>query len=212
MVSKKALLRKCRLCVIADKEACGDVVKLLKKIKSVKGEPAFVLQLRDKRKDKRGEMLKDALTLKALSGKSVLFIVNDHPDIAIAAKADGVHLGQEDLPLRAARKLLGKNKIIGISCHSLKEALQAQKEGADYIGIGPVLPTPTKPENKAIGTAVLKKLSKSIIIPFFAIGSIDEANLDRILAAGAKRAAVCRAICSSKNVPAAFKRIYERLK
>jgi thiamine-phosphate pyrophosphorylase len=212
MASKKTLLKKCGLCVIADKETCGDVVGLLKKIKSVKGDPAFVLQLRDKRKDRRGEMLKDALELKARSGKNTLFIVNDHPDIAIAAKADGVHLGQEDLPLRAARKLLGKGKIIGISCHSLKEALQAQREGADYIGIGPMLPTPTKPENKAIGTAVLKKLSRSITIPFFAIGGIDEANLDKILAAGARRAAICRAICSSDNVPAAFKRINERLK
>ncbi|MDD4908409.1 MAG: thiamine phosphate synthase [Candidatus Omnitrophica bacterium] len=212
MASKKALLKKCGLCVIADKETCGDTVKLLRKIKASKGDPAFLFQLRDKRKDKLGEMLREARKLKTLAGKNTLFIINDHPDIAMAAKADGVHLGQEDLPLGAARKLLGKSKIIGISCHNLKEALRAQKEGADYIGIGPVLPTPTKPENTAIGTEVLKKLSKSLRIPFFAIGGIDETNLNKILAAGAKRAAVCRAVCSSKNVPAAFMRLNERLK
>jgi len=211
MVSKKGLLRKSRLYIIADKATCGDVIKLFKKINTAKVKVPFVLQLRDKRIGSARQILRDARRLKALSGKNSVFIINDYPDIAVLAGADGVHLGQKDLPVKIARKLLGKDKIIGVSCHSLAQAIQAQKQGADYVGIGPIFPTPTKPEDKSIGTSLLKKLNKKLRIPFFAIGGVDESNLDKICATGAKRVAVCRAICKDINIPAAFIRIINKL-
>ncbi len=140
-----------------------------------------------------------------------LFIVNDYLDIAVLSKADGLHLGQADLPLRQARSILGKDKIIGISCHNLRQALKAQKEGADYIGIGPVYATVTKPEYSPIGINILKQLKGKIKIPYFAIGNINKSNIRKIVSAGARRVAVCRAILGSKNIGGAAKELLVEL-
>jgi thiamine-phosphate pyrophosphorylase len=171
-----------------------------------------LVQLRDK-KSPKSKVLDLAIKLsKRLSRTKTLFIINDYADVALASLADGVHLGQDDLSLRAARKILGKDKIIGISCHNLSQALKAQKEGADYIGIGPVYETSTKPECSAIGLKAAAELKAKIKIPYFAIGNICEANIDEITAAGIRRIAVCRAILGAGNPQEAAKRLYKKLR
>lgn len=197
MKSKKRLLRESRLYLILDKKALGRR-PLPAVLNNLKNSGIDVIQLRDKA-SRKIEVLKAAFSLKGLLARSkTLFIINDHPDIAAISGADGVHLGQCDIPIRTARRMLGKNKIIGISCHSLKQALAAQRSGADYIGIGPVFSTPTKPEYKPIGLKELAKLRGRIRIPYFAIGDINRSNLESLRLAGAKRAAFCRAILKAK--------------
>ncbi|MCX5710689.1 MAG: thiamine phosphate synthase [Candidatus Omnitrophica bacterium] len=198
MKSKKRLLRESRLYLILDKKTLGRR-SLPAVTGKLKNSGFGVLQLRDKASSKI-KVLKEAFLLSRLLAKSkTLFIINDHPDIAAICGADGVHLGQSDYSIRMARRMLGNNMIIGVSCHSFKQALQAQKNGADYIGIGPVFSTPTKPEYKPIGLKELGKLRGRIRIPYFAIGNINKSNLESLLAIGAKRAAFCRAILKSKN-------------
>ena len=107
---------------------------------------------------------------------------------------------------------MGKDKIIGISCHNLRQALKAQRQGADYIGIGPVYATATKPEYQPIGLKVLRQLKNKIKIPYFAIGDIREANIKQIVSAGATRAAVCRAILKSKNIQQTAKELLGELR
>ncbi len=199
MKLKKNLLKRSQLYLILDKTvfAGRSLESLCSKI-SVSG--IGIIQLRDKFSAK-GEVLNLARKLASrLRASNTLFIVNDYVDVALASKADGVHLGQEDLPISEARKILGKDKIIGISCHNLRQALEAQRQGADYIGIGPVYATATKPEYQPIGLKVLRQLKNKIKIPYFAIGDIREANIKQIVSAGATRAAVCRAILKSKNI------------
>ena len=180
----------------------------LKKISNlVSGKEIGLIQLRDKSSAK-ADILKFAIKLsRRLKKSKTLFIINDHLDIAKLVKADGLHLGQMDLPISAAREILGKDKIIGVSCHNLSQALKAQKDGADYIGIGPVYKTSTKPGCNAIGEKVLKQLRGRINIPYFAIGNICKSNISRIVSAGATRVAVCRAILNSKNSKQAAKEL-----
>ena len=158
-----------------------------------------LIQLRDKVHPK-SEVLNFACVLsKYLVASKTLFIINDYVDVAKSCNADGVHLGQTDTSIKKARTILGKNKIIGISCHSVSQALKAQKEGADYIGIGPVFATPTKPEYKAIGLKILSQLKGKIKIPYFAIGDISKENVEDVIASGASRIAVARAILKSNH-------------
>jgi len=186
----------------------------LKKISGLFSNKAIgLIQLRDKVSDK-ADLLNYAFKLKKSLGSSskALFIINDYLDLAIASQADGVHLGQGDLSLSKARKLLGKDKIIGVSCHSLAQALKAQKGGADYIGIGPIYSTATKPEYKAIGLEVLRKLKGKIKIPYYAIGGIDKTKIARIVEAGATRIAVCRAILKADNPDRAANQLFTEIK
>lgn len=128
-----------------------------------------------------------------------LFIVNDRVDIASIVEADGVHLGQDDLDLKYAREILGKTAIIGISTHEPAHAKAAIANGADYIGVGPVFTTPTKPGRPAAGLDYLKWAGENVEIPFFAIGGIDETNISQVISNGAKKIAVVRAIINSKD-------------
>src|SRR5690606_39198901 len=130
-----------------------------------------------------------ARALRELTAKyKVPFIVNDHLDLALAVDADGVHLGQDDLPLKEARKILGPDKIIGISTHALDEALAAERDGADYIGVGPVFETKSKVDVvDPVGLSYVEEVSRHISIPFVAIGGIKLHNLNSVLATGATR-------------------------
>lgn len=159
------------------------------------------------------KVISDARRISRLSKKhKVIFIVNDRVDIARVSGADGVHLGQDDFPVSIARKLLGKDKIIGISTHSVKEALRAQKQKADYISLGPIFKTPTKPEYRAQGLTLIKKLRPRLRVPFLAIGGINLRNLKQVVDAGAKRVAVVRAICKSKNIAKTIRQFKAGLK
>ena len=197
--------------LILDRQIFGR--RSLKKIYSAVSDGKIgLIQLRDK-KSSKSDVLDFAIKLsKHLARSKALFIVNDYVDVALASKADGVHLGQEDLPISEARKILGKDKLIGISCHNLRQALEAQKNGADYIGIGPVYATATKPEYQPIGLKVLRQLKNKIKIPYFAIGDIREANIKNIVSAGATRVAVCRAILKSKNIQQTARELLSELR
>lgn len=211
MKSRKSLLKKSQVYLILDRPKFNRFS--LKKISClVSAKEIGLIQLRDKFSAK-ADILKFAIKLaKHLASTKTLFVVNDYVDVAVACGADGVHLGQEDLSLKQARKILGKNKIIGLSCHSLPQALKAQKEGADYIGIGPIYATATKPEYKPIGLKTLRKLKGKINIPYFAIGDIHAGNIKEIITSGARRIAVCRAILKASAPEQAVKQLYKQLK
>ncbi|MGP1375331.1 MAG: thiamine phosphate synthase [Almyronema sp.] len=123
-----------------------------------------------------------------------LFIINDRVDLALAAEADGVHLGQKDLPIAFARQILGTHRIIGCSTTNPDEMQRAIAEGADYIGVGPVYATPTKPDKAATGLDYVRHAAAHASVPWFAIGGINADNLNEVLDAGAERVAVVRAI------------------
>ena len=126
----------------------------------------------------------------------VTFIVNDYIDIALAVGADGVHLGQEDMPVHEARKLMGRKKIIGISTHNLRQAINASEAGADYIGFGPMFHTNTKEAGSPRGIRQLNQISSRIKIPIVAIGGITWENINEVLDAGAENVAVASGILS----------------
>ncbi|MCA0991046.1 thiamine phosphate synthase [Pseudalkalibacillus hwajinpoensis] len=162
---------------------------------------ADIIQLRDKTNSKK-VVLEKALKLKALTKKySIPFIVNDHLDVALAVDADGIHLGQDDLPLETARKIIGPGKIIGISTHRIEEARAAEKGGADYIGVGPIFPTNSKSDVVApVTTEYIKEVISEISIPFVAIGGIKLHNVSEVLRAGAKRICVISEVVGSDDV------------
>lgn len=162
---------------------------------------ADIIQLRDKTNSKK-IVLEKALKLKALTKKySIPFIVNDHIDVALAVDADGIHLGQDDLPLETARKIIGPDKIIGISTHRIEEARAAEKGGADYIGAGPIFPTNSKSDVvDPVTTDYIKEVISEISIPFVAIGGIKLHNVSDVLRAGAKRICVISEVVGSDDV------------
>lgn len=129
-----------------------------------------------------------------------LFVVNDHADIAAAIEADGVHLGQDDLPIEYARKLLGKNKLIGVSTHSPDQAEAAERGGADYIGFGPLFPTSTKDAGPSQGTRNLSVVKQTVLIPVIAIGGINRTNAQDVMRAGADGVAVISAVLSAPDI------------
>jgi len=211
MKSRKRLLRKSQLYLILDKQTFGK--RSLKNIyAAVSNGKIDLIQLRDKQSAKAAVLNLAIKLSQQLSRTKTLFIINDYVDLVVASGADGLHLGQDDLPINEARKILGKDYIIGISCHSLAQALKAQAEGADYIGIGPVYRTATKPDYKPIGLKILRQLKGKIKIPYFAIGDIGLKNVQEIIAAGAKRIAVCREILKADNQEEAAKQLSKILK
>ncbi|SHN51552.1 thiamine phosphate synthase [Desulfovibrio litoralis] len=171
-----------------------------------------LIQYREKYK-KMGEMLKECLEISRLCKESgACFIVNDHVDIAILSKADGVHIGQEDLPVSAIRQLLGETKIIGLSTHSPKQALEAEKLYKDgllnYIGVGPIFPTKTKVDVcEAVGFEYLEYVVQNCTVPFVAIGGIKKHNLAEVIKHGAKCCALVSEIVSAQDIPAQIKEI-----
>ena len=166
------------------------------------------IQLRDKTASKR-QYFELARKISRLAKKhGVTFIVNDYPDIARRVDAAGVHLGQEDLaklPIIKARKIMGQGKIIGVSTHSLAQAVKAEKAGADYISCGPIFKTPSKPQGKPLGVNVLRKVLQSVKLPVVAIGGIDPANVEKIKKTGCQRFAVIRAVLGHRNFRRAIK-------
>ena len=146
------------------------------------------------------EQLQEAIQIKNLCKKhNSLFIVNDRVDIALASNADGIHLGQDDLDLKTARKLLGYSKIIGISASNEIDIANALKEGCDYIGIGPIFETATKKDKKPIGIEKIKNLTKDLNIPWFAIGGIKTTNISYLKSNGFKKVALISQLMNSED-------------
>jgi thiamine-phosphate pyrophosphorylase len=137
----------------------------------------------------------------------MLLIINDHLDIALACGADGVHLGQDDLPLSAARKL-APDLLIGISTHNLEEALAAQEQGADYVNIGPIFATQTKEISmEPLGPEAIEKIVPKLKMTFTVMGGINTSNIDRVLRAGARRIAVVSAVTQAKDIGQAVREL-----
>ena len=151
------------------------------------------------------------------------FIINNRIDIALIVGADGVHLGQDDISVSKVKGLIRcreiylkdkrktKSFIIGVSTHDLKQAVKAQKDGADYISVGPIFSTPTKPEYKSVGINLIRQVKKKIKIPFVAIGGINIDNMEVVINAGARNIAVVREICGVKNIKQSAREMKRRL-
>lgn len=191
-----------QLYVILDRAAAGTRDLRVLAQAAIQGG-ADVLQWRDKTAS-AAALLADLRQLLPLTREAgIPLIVNDHADVAAEAEADGVHLGQDDLPLQAARKLLGPKRLIGKSTHSLAQAQAAAAEGADYLGVGPIFPTPTKPAYGSVGLGLIAQVRAQVRVPQVCIGGIDARTLPEALAAGARCVAVVRAVCAAADPQAA---------
>jgi len=172
---------------------------------------AKIIQLRDKTTDHR-ELLPIAQELKSLCAQhNVLFIVNDYLDLALAADADGLHLGQDDLPIPVARRLLSMDKILGCSVATVDQAITAQSEGADYIAAGAIYPTTSREATEVIGLDTLRLIKKKVGLPLVAIGGISQDNVIEALAAGADSVAVIGAILEAESPQETARQIVARL-
>jgi thiamine-phosphate pyrophosphorylase len=172
---------------------------------------ARIIQLREKEYPKK-DLYHLAVKFREMTGKAgVLLIINDHVDIALGVEADGVHLGQEDLPLTVARQL-APELLIGASTHSLEQALQAQKDGADYINIGPIFSTKTKEGvGRSLGPEVISEISPQIKVPFTVMGGINELNMDQVLSKGARRVAMVTAITRATDIAAKVRSLSKQI-
>ena len=171
---------------------------------------ARLIQLRDKRREK-GLQLPIARGLRALCReKGALFFVNDHLDLALAAEADGVHLGQKDLPVDVVRRLAPRDMIIGCSTNDAEEARRAEADGADYVSVGRLYATGSKSDTRPATIDTLRAVKAAVSLPVCAIGGIDASNIDEVIAAGADMVAVIAAVVAAPDVRAAARRLAER--
>lgn len=168
---------------------------------------AKIIQLRDKHRS-RGELLPVVEKIKGLCTEAkVLFIINDYLDLVLATDADGLHLGQDDLPVTIARRELPVDKIIGCSAATLLQATKAEMDGADYIAVGSIFRSPTKPDSQIIGIDRLRQIKQSVSLPVVAIGGINRDNAAQVLAAGADSIAVISAALKEENVKEATRQL-----
>jgi thiamine-phosphate pyrophosphorylase len=209
-MDKKKLLQKANLYVLLDKGLIGnrDIEKLT--VQLVRGG-AEIIQYRDKISEDK-EYLENARIVQRITRKAKIpLIINDRLDVAWYLNTEGVHLGQGDLPIKLAKKLLGKEKIIGGSAETVEQAVLAEKEGADYIGVGPMFYTTTKKIKEAKGVKLLKGTLKRVRIPCFAIGGVNLDNLSLILEAGCDKIVVGSAILDSKDIAGTCRKFLDRL-
>lgn len=168
-----------------------------------------VIQLREKEMSKGDLKRAAAPILEACRSAGIPFIINDHADVAGELGADGVHVGQDDLPVPAARRIAGG--VVGLSTHSRQQIVAAEPLAPDYIAVGPVYETPTKPGRPSVGLEPLSFAAQHATMPWFAIGGIDLANIDEVIAAGATRVVVVRAITDAPDPAAAAAALKARL-
>ena len=170
-----------------------------------------LVQYRAKQAEDQQRLI-EARALRQLCARhGALFIVNDRIDLALAVEADGVHLGQGDLPPAIARRLLGRDRLIGRSTNRLEQLQAAVADGCDYVGVGPVHATPTKPGREPVGLAYVRQAAATSPIPFFPIGGIDASNLAAVVAAGARQVAVVRAVMAAEDPGAACRQLLATL-
>ena len=212
---RRELLQHCQLYLVTSPAANLEAV-----VAAALGAGVRLVQYRAKAEAPAGggpamgdqQRLAEARALRQLCARhGALFLVNDRLDLALAVDADGVHLGQDDLPPAIARRLLGPDRLIGRSTNRLGQLHQAVADGCDYVGVGPVNATPTKPGREPVGLDYVRQAAAASPIPFFAIGGIDATNLDDALAAGASRVAVVRAITQAADPGAASAALLGRL-
>ena len=170
-----------------------------------------IIQYREKEKSTR-EMIEEAAKIKELCKNKAIFLINERVDIALAVKADGIHLGQDDIPYEIARSLLGK-KIIGLTVHNVEEAIQAKKLGADYISLSPIFETKTKFDaGPAVEMKIIEDIKKSVNIPVVAIGGINLGNIDEVVKTGVTSIAAISAIVTKDDVEGECRKFINKLK
>jgi thiamine-phosphate pyrophosphorylase len=198
-----------KICVITDTNVQNKYTHIELAQMAIKGG-ADMIQLRDKTIPSAA-LIETAIKIKKNCNKrNILFIVNDRVDIAMISGADGVHLGEDDIPVKDARKLIGKNKIIGKTAHSMKEALKTVKEGADYIGLGHIYHTYSKLRApKPMGVRELEKICAAVRIPVIAIGGINFQNAAEVINHGAYGIAVIGSVIKSSSPVKAVKTLHE---
>jgi thiamine-phosphate pyrophosphorylase len=198
-----------RLCVLLTGSQC--LASMDWTIREAATGGATMFQLREKDLDD-ARLLERARELRRVTRElGVLFIVNDRPDIARLADADGVHLGQDDLPIRAARRFMGPDALIGRSTHDMEQVRRAVMDGADYIGIGPTFPSRTKQFNQLAGLEFIRDVAADTSLPAYAIGGISRENLSQVIKAGARRVAVSAAIVQAESPQAAARELLDML-
>ncbi|NPA58300.1 MAG: thiamine phosphate synthase [Aquificae bacterium] len=185
---------------------------LVEKVRLALEGGATAVQYRAKNKTAK-QMYREANALRKLCReKGVPFIVNDRVDLAVAVNSDGVHVGQEDLPVEAVRRIVGWERIVGLSTKNLSQVREANGLPVDYIGFGSVFPTGTKEDATVSGIEMLKEAVKLSIQPVVAIGGINLSNIDRVIETGCKNVAVVSAVFSAEDVLTATKKLKEKLK
>jgi thiamine-phosphate pyrophosphorylase len=206
---RTARLHQTRLYVLVDagptENAYAEMVTRL-----VQGD-VDILQLRDRSADDRTLLRRARLGTEIARQHDKLFIMNDRADLTVAADTDGVHVGQEELPVAEARQIVGAQRLLGVSTHTIEQARGAVADGADYIGCGPVFPGRTKEFDSYVGTMFLKDVASEIELPAFAIGGIDASNLNQVIDAGLHRIAVTGAVRDAKDPVEAAAELKRRL-
>lgn len=193
--SKEAML----LYAVTDRAWTGRQ-SLAEQVKAALKGGVTCLQLREKDLDEE-EFLEEAMEIKRLcAGYQVPFIVNDNVEIAIKCKADGIHVGQKDMEAGNVRALVGEGMIIGVSAQTPEQAMAAEKAGADYLGVGAVFSTSTKPDAIDVSYETLKKICETVSIPVVAIGGISKKNMQELSGSGADGAALVSAIFSAEDI------------
>jgi len=188
-------LAEARLYLLVTESLCNTSLKQVIEESLVNG--VDIIQLREKSLDSKAFLDLAKWTRQKTREVDVLLIINDRPDIAVHCDADGVHLGQDDISIADARRIIGPDKLVGRSTHSLEQAQTAVIEGADYLGVGPVFPSGTKEFDEHVGLDYVRQAVEEIGIPWFAIGGINENNVKEVIDTGAKGVAVCGTICGS---------------
>lgn len=199
------------LYVILDRAVAGerDLGELLD---AVIAGGARMVQLREKSWPS-GRLLPLAQRLRACCrAAGVTFVMNDRVDLAVAIEADGVHLGQEDLPARLARPLLRPGMVLGVSTHNVEQARRAQADGADYVAVGAMFATQTKPDFELVGPALMRAVKPEIRVPLVGIGGITPENVADVIHAGADGVAVISAICAAPDPTAASRRFLDAIR
>ncbi|MEX0717400.1 MAG: thiamine phosphate synthase, partial [Planctomycetaceae bacterium] len=208
--SARERLAGCDLCLLLTAASCRVGVERVVRESLAAG--ARMIQVREKSLSD-GELLEHARRVRDWTrAAEALLIVNDRPDIAALVEADGVHVGRDDLPVRAARRIVGPGRLIGVSTHDIDQARQAVLDGADYLGVGPTFPSKTKQFAELAGLEFLREAAAEISLPWFAIGGIDSDNVAEAVAAGARRVAVSGAICAAAEPGEAARGIIARLR
>lgn len=198
------------LLVLAD--GCDEATEFDGRIQQLLAAGVRGFQLRDKRLDDPQLLDRARRLVSAVRASGGVAIVNDRPDLAALAGADGVHLGQEDLPPYEARRIVGPEALIGVSTHSIEQARDAVRAGANYIGVGPVFASRTKDFDQLAGLDYVRQAMAEVGPPAFAIGGIDAGNLDQVLAAGARRIAIGAAVWKAEDPAASAAKLLDALR
>ncbi len=199
----RAKLAASKLYLVTDGRDGGDDLRAF--LDAVLGAGVDLIQLREKDLEARAILERAGIFREACDRHGVPFVLNDRADLAFAADADGVHLGQDDLPVGAVRRLLGRSVLVGRSTHDPRQFLRASSEEVDYLAAGPVFETPTKPGRPAAGLELISAAAAETTKPWFAIGGIDASNVSEVRVAGATRIVVVRAVTLAADPAAAIR-------